>query len=125
MEIWLLFDGFLSWVLVLLELVTDFIIFSLKNFYLVSLVFVVHLLPLDLIFKALHILLKLILFIIEFVFEGKEMFIEWNSISEERFIARSFVLLVDFSILEQFYFVFHEDDLFLHIEDVLFLQIFG
>jgi hypothetical protein len=39
--------------------------------------------------------------VIEFVFEGKEMLVKWDSITKECLITASFVFLVNLSILKQ------------------------
>ena len=65
------------------------------------------------------LLFKRVLFVVEFIFQSEEVFVERDTVSEKRFIARSLVLLVDFSVFKQLYFGFHSCDLLLKVVDVV------
>ena len=51
------------------------------------------------------------------------MFVKRDTVSEERFIAGSLVLLVDFSVLKQLYFCFHGCDLLLKVVNIVELEL--
>ena len=78
-------------------------------------VFVVHFLPLDLVFEGLDELLHLVLFIVELVLQCQKVLVQRDPVSQQRFIAGSLVLLVHFSIFEELNFVLHKDYLLLHV----------
>ena len=45
-------------------------------------------------------LLEVFLLVVEFVLQGQEMLVERDAVTQERFIARGLVLLIDFTVLE-------------------------
>lgn len=71
----------------------------------------------------LSFLLKSVLLVVEFVFQSKEMLVKWDTISKECFIARSFVLLVNFSFLEQFNLMLHQINLLLQVCSILVFKL--
>ena len=83
----------------------------------VPLVFVRGLVALDLAHRVLNLSLELLLFVVEFVFQGQEVLIERDAITEKRFVAASLVLLVDFAVLEQLDLGLHRGDLLVQVED--------
>ena len=79
---------------------------------------------LDLCLFALDFILKVVLLVIEFVFESQEVLVERDSVSEERFVATSLILLVDFAVLQHLDLSLHGGDLFLQVQDNLLLEVF-
>ena len=65
------------------------------------------------------------MFVVELVFQSQEVLVQGNSVSQQGFVARGFIFLVDFSVLEQFDLMFHYHNLFLEVKDQLLFQAFG
>lgn len=65
---------------------------------------------------------KIILLVVKLFFQGEEVLIQRDTIPQQSLITRGLVFLVDLSVLQKFDFVFHEDDLFLEIQDILLLE---
>jgi len=63
-----------------------------------------------------------VLLIVEFVFKGEEMLVEWDAITQEGLITASFVLLVDFTVFKKLNFGFHQNNLSLHVQDVFLFE---
>lgn len=78
---------------------------------------------LHLILGSSKLLFKSVLFIVEFILKSKEVFVERDTVSEERFIAGSLVFLINFSVLKQLYFCFHSCDLLLKVVNVVELEL--
>ena len=105
------------------KLLADGVVLATENLYPVLLGIVFLLGALHLLLSSSELFFKSVLFIVEFIFEGEEVFVERDTVSEERFIARSLILLVDLSILEQLDFGFHSGDLLLKVVDVVELEL--
>ena len=67
--------------------------------------------------SVLDACLEFLLLVVELVLKRQEMLIEWDSISEKRFIATSLVLLVHFLILQELDLGLHGGDLLMEVED--------
>ena len=74
-------------------------------------------------FHELGFLLKRVLLIVELVLQSKEMLVKWDTVSEKCFIARSFVLLVNFSFLQQFDLMLHQVNLLLQVCSILVFEL--
>ena len=95
----LLFDVLCCSFAINVELLSDGVVLAAQDLDPVLLGIVFLLGAFHLLFCRSELLFKGVLFIVEFIFQGKEVFVERDTISEERFIAGSLVLLVNFSIL--------------------------
>ena len=85
-----------------------------------TLALVAGLVALDLILRILHTRLQLLLLVVELVFQGQEVLVQGNTVTQKRFIATCLVLLVDLLVLEHLDLVLHRSDLSMQIEnDVL------
>jgi hypothetical protein len=119
----LLFDVLSGCFAIDVKLLADGVVLATENLYPVLLGIVFLLGALHLLLSSSELFFKSVLFIVEFIFEGEEVFVERDTVSEERFIARSLILLVDLSILEQLDFGFHSGDLLLKVVDVVELEL--
>ena len=119
----LLFDVFGCGFAVNVQLLRNCVVLAAEDFNPVFLGIVFLLSALHLILSGSKLLFKSVLFIVEFILQSKEVFVERDTVSEERFIAGSLVLLVDFSVLKQLYFCFHGCDLLLKVVNVVELEL--
>ena len=101
---------------------TDLLVFRLHDFDSVFLLFIGSLLFSNLFLSDLNGLLEVILLVVELLLECKEMLIQRDTVSKQGFVARGLILLVNLTIFQKFDFVFHKDDLFLKIQNVLFFE---
>ena len=85
----------------------------------VALLIVVLLVTLNLILSLLDSRLELLLLIVKFVLQGQEVLVQRNTVTQERFIATSLVLLVDLLVFQQLDRRFHCRDLSLQVRDDL------
>jgi hypothetical protein len=69
----------------------------------------------DVVFHHFGSLLELALLVVVLVLQGQEVLVKRNSVAEKSFVARSLVLLIDFTRLEKFYLQFHGRDLLLQV----------
>ena len=67
-------------------------------------------------------LLEVFLLVVEFVLQGQEMLVKRDAVTQERFIARGLVLLIDFTVLEQLDLLLHGGDLLVKIEDDILMD---
>ncbi len=119
----LLFDVFGCCFAVNVQFLCNCVVLAAEDFNPVLLGIVFFLRALHLILSSSKLLFKSVLFIVEFILQSKEVFVERDTVSEERFIAGSLVLLVDFSVLKQLYFCFHGCDLLLKVVNVVELEL--
>ena len=87
------------------------------------LLFIWSLLFSDFLISDLNRLFQVILLIVELFFQGEEMLIQRNTISQQGFVTRCLVFLIDLPIFQKFDFVLHKDDLFLKIQNVLISEV--
>jgi hypothetical protein len=69
----------------------------------------------DVVFHHFGSLLELALLVVVLVLQGQEVLVKRNSVAEKSFVARSLVLLIDFTRLEKFDLQFHGRDLLLQV----------
>jgi hypothetical protein len=99
----------------------NFFVLSFENLNLVVALLVRILLLFDFIFHSFDLLPEEVLFVVKFVFQSQEVLVEGDAVSQKSFIAAGLVLLINLFLLEQLDLVLHINDLFLEVEDVLFL----
>jgi len=119
----LLFDVFGCGFAVHVQFLCNCVVLAAEDFNPVLLGIVFFLSALHLILSRSKLLFKSILFVVEFILQSQEVFVERDTVSEERFIAGSLVLLVDFSVFKELYFCFHGCDLFLKVVNVVELKL--
>lgn len=101
---------------------TNLLVFTIHDFDSVILLFIRSLLFSNVFLGDLNRLFEIILLVVELFFQGKEVLIQRNTISKQGFVSRRLVLLVDLTIFQKFDFVFHKDDLFLKVQNVLLFE---
>ena len=62
------------------------------------------------------------LLIVEFVFKSEEMLVKRDTVTQESLITACLVLLVNFTVLKKLDFSFHQNNLSLHVQDVLLFE---
>ena len=105
---------------VLLEAILNLPEVVLHDLNSVALVLVVRFVALDVVLGLLDARLELFLLVVELVLKGQEVLIEWNTVSQKRFIAASLVLLVDLLVLEQLDRSLHRCNLPMQVENDVF-----
>ena len=105
---------------VLLEAILNLLEVVLHDLNSVALVLVVGFVTLNVILGLLDARLELFLLVVELVLKGQEVLVEWNTVSQKRFIAASLVLLIDLLVLEQLDRSFHRRDLSVQVENDVF-----
>ena len=101
---------------------TDALVLTLHNVNPVFFLLVCSLLFSIVFFGNNKRLFEIVLLVVELFLKGEEMLIQRDTIPQQSLVTRGLVFLVDLTILQKFYFVLHEDDLFLEIQDVLLLK---
>lgn len=81
------------------------------------------LLAVDLVLLALALLVKLILFIVVFVLQRQEVFIERNAVAQQRLVTGGLVFLVNLTILQLLNLQLHRGDLLLEVVDELDVEV--
>ena len=107
----LLFELILLLVFVDVEFTVNLVELSFQNVDTMSRSIILVLILLNLVFLQIDLFLEVSLLIVEFVLQGQEMLIEWNTITKERFIAACLVLLINFLVLKQLYLSLHNGNL--------------
>ena len=105
---------------VLLEAILNLLEVVLHDLNSVALVLVVGFVTLNVILGLLDARLELFLLVVELVLKGQEVLVEWNTVSQKRFIAASLVLLIDLLVLEQLDRSLHRRDLSVQVENDVF-----
>jgi len=96
--------------------------FGLEDLNLVLSWLVVLLLLLIFFLKLENILFEVMLLIVEFVFKSEEMLVKRDTVTQESLITACLVLLVNFTVLKKLDFSFHQNNLSLHVQDVLLFE---
>ena len=89
----------------------------LHNLDTVTLVLIGSLVSFDIGLCVLDLSLEFFLFVVKLVLQSQEVLIQRNTVSQERFIATSLVLLVNFLVLKELDLVLHCGDLLVQIEN--------
>ena len=106
----------------IIEPIHHFSVVVLHHLNSVSLVFIRDFIHVDLVLLGLLPCFQLFLLVIELVLKSQKVLIQRDSISEERFIARSLVLLVDFLVLEQLDLSLHRCNLLVQVQNDVFVD---
>lgn len=87
------------------------------DFNAVALVLVRCLIALNFVLSIADSSFELLLLVVELVFQGQEMLVKRDSITEKRFITTGLILLIDFLIFEQLDLSFHGCNLLVEIKN--------
>jgi hypothetical protein len=78
---------------------------------------------LDVVFHYLNVTFEIILFCIELILECQEVLVEWDSITEQGFVPRRFVLVFRLLFFEQADFMFMHNYLLLQVQNQVIFKL--